>query len=226
MRTALRWLIILSLPVVLIMLMVRLVTLPWYPAWEYSQAGFPPDPLGMERADRLRMARVCIRFLNVPRGSGLLEDLRFPNGAPAFNERELSHMDDVKVVYDRLTGLVLGLFILAALSAWALRHWWSRCEVWDALSDAGLLTISLLVFLGIWMGMGFEAVFTAFHGLFFTGDSWIFRYDDTLIRLFPLPFWSDAGFLIVGIVAASALALALLGRALQKRQLKSVETEE
>ena len=222
MRPILRLLIVISLPIVLTMLVVRLVTLPWYPAWEYSKRDFPPDPLGMEREDRLGLARLAIHFLNLPRGSHLLDDLRLPNGNIAFNEREISHMDDVKLVYDRLTGLVVLLAILSALSAWVLGRRWGRFELYGALSDAGLLTISLLAFLGIWMALGFEAFFTAFHGVFFSGDSWLFRYDDTLIRLFPIRFWSDAGFLIAGVVGVSGLVLALVGRALQKRQAKSL----
>lgn len=221
----LRLLIVISLPFVLTMLVVRLVTLPWYPAWEYSKRDFPPDPLKMARDDRLRIARITIHFLNLPRGSGLLDDMRLPNGDIAFNDRELVHMEDVKMVYDRLTRLALLLALVAGLSAWALGRWDSHFDLWGAFSDAGLLTISLLVSVGIWMSLGFDAFFTAFHGVFFTGDSWLFRYDDTLIRLFPIKFWSDAGFLIAGIVGAIALGLALVGRALQKRQAKSMATD-
>ncbi len=30
-----------------------------------------------------------------------------------------------------------------------------------------------------------------FHGLFFNGNTWLFAYSDTLIRLFPIRFWED-----------------------------------
>ena len=36
--------------------------------------------------------------------------------------------------------------------------------------------------------------------LFFTGNSWLFYYSDTLIRLFPIRFWQDA-FLLAAVVA-------------------------
>jgi len=42
--------------------------------------------------------------------------------------------------------------------------------------------------------------FVGFHALFFEGDSWLFLYSDTLIRLFPLRFWQDA-FLAAAIIA-------------------------
>jgi uncharacterized membrane protein len=46
----------------------------------------------------------------------------------------------------------------------------------------------------------FFSFFTAFHHLFFTGDSWLFLFSDTLIRLFPIRFWQDA-FLFAAIIA-------------------------
>ena len=54
--------------------------------------------------------------------------------------------------------------------------------------------------------VSFDQFFTLFHALFFEGDTWIFSYEDTLIQLFPLPFWYDAALIIVG----STIGLALL----------------
>ncbi len=217
MRFLLRLLVIVAVPIVLTMGVIRLVTLPWYPAWEYSKADFPADPLGMERTERLRMARVCIRFLNMPRGSRLLNDLQLPDGAWAFNEREIGHMDDVKKVYDQMTTLTLLVLLAAVGAGWALHRRWNTAVLWGTLSDGGGLTLGLLIFLGIWMVVGFEAFFTAFHGIFFEGDSWLFLETDTLIRLFPLQFWYDAGLIIAGVVGVLALGLAILGRTLQRR---------
>jgi hypothetical protein len=39
--------------------------------------------------------------------------------------------------------------------------------------------------------VNFNWFFTAFHRVFFEGDTWLFPYTDTLIQLFPLPFWFD-----------------------------------
>lgn len=220
MRSWLRWIIILTVPLVLVMGLVRILTLPWYPAWVYSHPGFPEDPLGMSSAERLVLARDSIAFLNLPRGSGNLGDLWLPDGSPAFNARELSHMDDVKLVYDRLTTLIMGALALSILLGWFLSREGNAAWLWGAISDGGLLTVMILGILGLWMVLGFNAFFTTFHGLFFSEGSWTFRYSDTLIRLFPLKFWQDSGILIAVIVGIIALILALLGRALQKRYLR------
>jgi integral membrane protein (TIGR01906 family) len=53
--------------------------------------------------------------------------------------------------------------------------------------------------------------FTTFHRLFFEGETWIFPYTDTLIRLFPIRFWMDVGATIVGLMVVEALTLTVLG---------------
>ena len=217
MRFILRWLIALAMPIVLVMTVVRLFTLPWYPAWEYAKPGFSKDPLGMSDTERLRLARESIRFLNVQRGSGLLDDLTFSDGTAAFNTREISHMDDVKLVYDRMTVVALFALVIALASVWGLMRIGNTGAIWGAVSDGSLITLCLLVGSGIWMLVCFDAFFTAFHGIFFEGDTWLFAYSDTLIRLFPLKLWEDAGILIAVIVGIVAFALALFSRALQKR---------
>ena len=227
MRVLLRILLVLAVPIVLSMGVVRLVTLPWYPAWEYGRSGFPEDPLGMPPDERLRLARACVAFLNLPPGTVELGDLRFSDGSVAFNGREISHMDDVKRVYDRLTAIALFAFVIACVAGWFLGRRWGAATVWGALSDGGLTTLGVLIVLGAWMLLGFEAFFAAFHGVFFQEDSWLFPYSDTLIRLFPLQLWQDVGLIIVGGVGITAFVLALLGRALQKRYaLQKARVEE
>ena len=224
-RIVLRVLIAVAVPLTLVIGMARLLTLPWYPTWEYAKAGFPPDPLGMATEERLRLARASITFLNKPRGVGRLDDLRFADGTVAFNAREISHMDDVKLVYDQLTAAALIAFVVAVGAAWALIRLGRPALVWGALSDGSLFTLCVLVVLGVWMAVGFDAFFTAFHGIFFATGTWLFSYSDTLIRLFPLQFWVDAGLLIAVGVGALAFVLALFTRAMQKRSERRQDQE-
>ncbi len=216
MRIALRVCFSLAVPFLLIMIAVRAVTLPWYPAWEYRQADFPPDPLGMSDADRLALAQTCIDFLNLPGGGVGLRPARLPDGSPAFNERELQHMDDVKSVYDRLTVFAAALLLGIVLAGWWIVHRWGRAELGVALWSSGAVTLALLIALGLWMLTGFEQFFTDFHHLFFSGGSWLFAYTDTLIRLFPLPFWQDAGLLVAKSVGGAGLILIAVGRRLAR----------
>ncbi len=216
MRVLLRGLVILAVPLVVTLIVVRLVTLPWYPAWEYARSGFPEDPLGMSEEERLILARRGINYLSFPNRYPL-DELRFADGEPVFNAREIAHMEDVRQVYNGLTVAALAALGVALIAGWVLRSRWGVAALWGAIALGGLLTVSLLVGLGLWMAVDWLGFFTAFHRVFFTGDTWLFSYSDTLIRLYPLRFWQDAGALVAITVGLVALGLAILGRAMQRR---------
>ncbi|MBN1248042.1 MAG: TIGR01906 family membrane protein [Anaerolineae bacterium] len=204
--------VVVAVPVVLTMTLVRLLTFPWYPAWQYRRAGFPADPYGLPRQERLRLASATIRFLNIPGQTDILETLELPDGSPAYNDRELHHMDDVKAVYNGLSVAALGFLIAGAVSGWALWRAQGAPALWIALTRGATLTLALLVTLGAWMLLGFDRFFTAFHGVFFEPGTWVFYYTDTLIRLFPIEFWQTAGLLVAGGVTLLSLLLIALGR--------------
>lgn len=216
MRRLMRGLIVLAVPLVLIVVVVRLVTLPWFPAWEYHRPGFPEDDYGLQRDERLRLARTSIAFLNLPHDVERLERLQLPDGAPAFTERELQHMRDVKRVYDGITVVGLLALVMAISAGYVLHRRDAGAAIWGGLSDGALLTLVVLVVLGVLMLFAWDAFFTGFHRIFFDSGSWRFRYSDTLIRLFPMRFWRDAGVLVAGAVAVVAFVLALIGRMWQR----------
>lgn len=63
------------------------------------------------------------------------------------------------------------------------------------------VTIGLIVLVGMVINPDvFNVFFVAFHSLFFEGNSWLFLFSDTLIRLFPVRFWQDA-FLLAAVIA-------------------------
>jgi integral membrane protein (TIGR01906 family) len=125
--------------------------------------------------------------------------LKFEDGSPLYNERELSHMADVKnVVRGALSAWGISLAILALLAFLAYRQKWIVNYI-NGLRRGGQWMIVLAVVLGLISGIGittnpdvFDQFFIFFHSLFFKGDSWLFYYSDTLIRLFPIRFWEDA----------------------------------
>ncbi len=217
MRRTLSWLIALSVPVVLTMALVRLLTFPWYPAWEYGRPGFPDDPYGLAQVDRLRLAQASIRFLNTPGATTLLGDLDLPDGTPAYNERELDHMDDVKRVYSWLTLVAAGLLVASGVSVWQLGRSDDRCAAWRGLIRGAVLTLVLLSALGIWMLAAFDRFFTLFHGIFFQPGTWVFYTTDTLIRLFPFRFWEDAGLLVAGCVTLVTVGLLIFSVVMRRR---------
>ncbi|MEA3307893.1 MAG: TIGR01906 family membrane protein [Chloroflexota bacterium] len=215
MRRFLQTIFLVAIPVLLIVGAVRVVTFPWFPAWEYSRATFSPSQL--PAGERSRLARECIVFLNVPHDIERLAGLRLPDGSAAFNERELHHMSDVKQVYDVLLAAALLALALAISAGWALRRRGDHAAIWGALSNGALVTLSALSLLGVLMLLSWNDFFVGLHQLFFPAGSWLFQYTDTLIRLFPMRFWQDAGLAVVAVLAVLAFALALVGRMIQRR---------
>lgn len=180
---------------------------------------FPPDSYGFSTADRLYWATLAWRYLVDPSDEASLAVLKFGDGSPLFNEREVSHMADVKaVVQMALAAWIAGLAVLAAAAMFSWRAG-RLAEYRQALRGGGLLTIGLAGFIGIIVALGmvgdpaiFWEFFTVFHGLFFEGDSWLFAYSDTLIRLFPIRFWQDTFLAAALIILAGGSALAFGAR--------------
>jgi integral membrane protein (TIGR01906 family) len=99
--------------------------------------------------------------------------------------------------------------ILAGGLAWLAK---GMPTYWKAFSAGGYLTLGLIGLSLVGILVGFSGFFTGFHRLFFTGDTWLFQYNDSLIRLFPMKLWQD-GFTAAGVLSGIlGLAAALLPR--------------
>jgi integral membrane protein (TIGR01906 family) len=199
----------LLLPVALTFIGVRLLLTQTFPEIEYRTPGFPADEYGFALQDRLQWSGISIDYLLNDADISFLGDLTFPNGVPLFNERELSHMQDVKNVVQPVLWVGYGVwFLVLGLGLWArFGGWWT--EYVRAVWHGGWLTVGITVAIGFFAVISFWQFFTVFHELFFTGDSWQFLYSDTLIRLFPMRFWQDVFLFTGGLDMLGGLALGL-----------------
>ncbi len=205
--SVLSWLTALLVPLALLMLGARLLMTPVFPEVEYRLPGFPADAYGFTLQDRLRWSKPSIEYLVNAEDIGFLAGLQFDGGQPIYNERELSHMLDVKNVVQMLLQVwYADLAVLVVLGVWAWRGGWLAAYR-AGLSRGGFLTVGLLLGLGAFAAVSFWQFFAWFHSLFFEGSSWLFSYSDTLIRLFPLRFWQDAVIFIVGFAILGGLGL-------------------
>jgi integral membrane protein (TIGR01906 family) len=203
----------LAVPFFLMMTAIRVLITPLYPEIEYRMPYFPPDEYGFTFDERMKWAKISIEYLTNDADLAFLADLRLADGLPLYNERELSHMLDVKVLVQSMISawsILSGALLVTGVYAW--RRGWLR-EFRGALARGGKWTIGLIVFILVAVAISFNGLFTAFHRLFFTGDTWLFLYTDSLIRLFPIPFWRDA-FIWVGVLTSAGAGLLIwLGRA-------------
>lgn len=220
--TVLSLLVALLVPIALVGLGLRLLLTPLFLQVEYNMPYFPPDEYGFTKADRLKWAPYALEYLVNNEGISYLGDLKFDDGTPLYNERELSHMDDVKRVTQgalRAWYIALAGLLLLGAGAWAARYA-SAPQLWQAyrlgLMRGGWLMVGLAVTIGVIAVAGiavnpdvFWNFFAWFHSLFFEGDSWLFLYSDTLIRLFPIRFWQDAFLWAAAVALGGGVALGL-----------------
>jgi integral membrane protein (TIGR01906 family) len=186
-------------PIALIGLALRILLTPLFYTIEYNLPWFPADEYGFTREDRLKWAPFAVEYLINDADVSYLGDLTFEDGSPLYNERELKHMEDVKRVTQaalRVWYVSLAILFVLFILSWATRV---TSGYLDGLRRGGWWMIGLAAALALIAGAGilldpdiFWTFFTWFHSLFFEGDSWLFRYSDTLIRLFPIRFWQDA----------------------------------
>ncbi len=209
-RSGLSWLVALLIPLAIVMFSVRVLMTPLFLQIEYRMPGFPADPYGFSMQDRLRWATPSLDYLLNSAGIDYLAQLQFDDGGFIYNSRELSHMHDVKGVVQMLLrtwDMDLGLLLL--LGIWAWRGNWLD-DYRRGWRYGGILTIVLLVFILTFAATSFWQFFSWFHSLFFSGNSWLFAYSDTLIRLFPIRFWEDC-FAYVGVISVLLSLLAWFG---------------
>lgn len=201
-KKILSFLMTISVPVLISVLSILILLSPMFMNLEYNRPGFPPDEYGFTTQERLLFGNQTRQYLITNMALADLEELRFKNGEPIYIERELQHLEDVKIV---LRG-VLNVFwvaVIVTIIGTVFAHyqaWWDGYK--RALSRGGWLTTALLGTVLVLSIVSFQALFTNFHLIFFEGSSWLFYYSDTLIRLFPIRFWQDI-FLVLGITTLS-----------------------
>lgn len=206
-----------AVPFFLIMTSIRVLFQPLFLQIEYRAPGFPEDTFGFSLQDRLKWGSVSLDYLFNDQELSFLGNQRLPDGSPLYNERELGHMLDVKLLLQLMVRVWIGLIIvLAIVLFWAWRGKWLN-ELGRAFSHGGWLTLGLIAAILIAIAVSFDGLFTAFHRLFFQGNSWLFLYSDSLIRLFPLRLWQD-GFIAMGVLTAlGAILLVFAGNRLARK---------
>lgn len=172
-------------------------------------------------------ARTGIARAELVRASGELRDY-FNNDAdlfftrvnvggkevPLFNERETTHLKDVKqlfgwvftaheIAFVYILSYVVGIFI------WAREKSLRTLAVQSLIGS--LLTIGFIAFLAVFALSGFERAFERFHLIAFTNDLWQLNpATDHLIQMFPEEFWFDVTILTGLLTVAEAAIISIL----------------
>ncbi|MBI9048542.1 MAG: TIGR01906 family membrane protein [Anaerolineaceae bacterium] len=212
-----QWIYIIIIPVYLLMTLIRVFMTPAYASFEYNRPYFPEDSYGFSQEERLKWATYGINYLTNNEDISYLADLTFENGDALFIESELSHMEDVKVVVQGMliAWYIISFFLIAFIALSFVSK--QRLALYMGTSTGGWLTVVLIAAILLFLTMDFDALFTAFHHIFFEGETWLFRYSDTLIRLYPIVFWRDIFIYIMSGTMIFGLLLGFIGRRFVKQ---------
>ena len=207
-----RVLLCVTLPVALLLTTVRLLLTPAFVRLDYGLPGFPQDPYGFSSSERIYWADIALEYLLNDEPISFLGDLQSEDRASVYNERELKHMLDVKLLVQDAMSVWLASLAASLVIVLAIGQFGGKTQAWRALRAASLTTLAVMGVLLVLIAAVFQFVFVGFHRVFFQGDSWLFLYSDTLIRLFPEQFWLTAFVAIVAGTIAVACLLWLVSR--------------
>ena len=202
-----RVLVTICLPLTLVLVSVDIIASNAYIRHEYGLPGFPPSGL-YPPDERLRLAEATLCYLRSSESTDHLRELEY-SGEPVYNPREVQHLVDVKAV---MKGVFLaekaGIVVLSAALICLLGVGKDRVTTLRSVVLGCSLLWGLALVVGAIALVSFDWFFTQFHRMFFEDGTWVFYVTDTLIQLFPLPFWMDATWKIGALALGSA---ALLG---------------
>lgn len=191
--------IVLPLSLILSSVWIILQTAGIWVEIEYKMPGFPPDSYGFTLEDRLYWSQIDIEYLLNETGIEYFDDFQLDDGTPMHNARELRHMEDVKILI-QLTWRYLGIgWIILLLGGIMLQRRQGWPKVVEEFSAGARATLWLMIILAVGLVVAFGVLFVGFHRIFFEGDTWLFSYSDTFIRLYPERFWRDT-FVLVAVV--------------------------
>lgn len=216
----LQLLLALLIPIMVMLGSVRFLTTDRFLALEYDRAGFPPEPYGFTSRQRFVLASTNVHYVLAHLPDDELAK-QTQDGVPIYSPREVTHMADVRAVFQSVMQMWWGAMILSILAGSIL--WWKgkRMELASATRSGGVLTVVLIGSIALLALFAWQVWFDNFHLLFFKPGSWLFSYSDALIRLFPLQFWMDATFIISAISFTGGLLLATIGWHWQRMQRSS-----
>ena len=147
-------------------------------------------------------------------------------GAPVLDERERSHMRDVRGVFAGFFGLTLIVAVAAVVIAIRRRASAAgRRASWQAVRTGSVALIGALIFGGIISLVAFDQLFETFHQVFFPGGSYTFDpATDKLVQLFPFAFWDETALVLGAVSIIVAIAVAFVAHWGVRRNTPSLVT--
>ena len=206
-----KWLFILCLPILLLTVSIGWgVNSQWLYRYGFEKYDVS-QTTGIAEVELEKAATGLISYFNSGGANISLTVIKDSEPFELFNQREVTHLRDVKGLirldYWVLLGTLIYVLSYAGVSLfWRRRRYWRRLG-WGVVSGGGI-TLALMLAMGLGTLFGFDQLFLQFHLISFTNELWqLDPAKDYLIMLFPRGFWYDAAIFCTGITAGLAIIL-------------------
>ena len=138
-------------------------------------------------------------------------------GQPVLDERERSHMRDVRTVFIGFFVLT-GILVAAAAAIVVRRGTAGRAAAWRSVRTGAFGLIVGLLTLGVFAFFAFDTLFEIFHRLFFAGGTYTFDpATERLVQLFPFVFWQETAIVLGAIAILVAIGVVVVAQRRMER---------
>ena len=168
------------------------------------------DATGLEKDELLKVAHQLIDYFNSLATTSQVTVEKNGDTFDIFNEKELTHLADVKDLIQLdcyVQMIVFGVIIvsIAVILAFSRRHWRT---ILRSFFYGSILTLVLAGIIALWAIFGFDQLFILFHKLSFANLLWILDpATDYLIMMFPAEFFYHATMLAFGAVIGESVLI-------------------
>jgi len=144
----------------------------------------------IDRQDAIKLTNELIEFLKNK------EDFKpfiLKNNLPFFTSDEISHLGDVRNLFNKIfltyyISLGLSVFFIAALFEQKIKNYLKNISLLLILPSTLIILFLILLY---FFGQNFLSLFDKFHTIFFPQGNYAFPESSTLITLLPLNFFYD-----------------------------------
>jgi integral membrane protein (TIGR01906 family) len=171
---------------------------------------------GLDDAQLERIADAFVAYFQGPPGQIQMQVTAFGQPRQLFNDKEVTHMEDVQALIQwflRMQLVAAGVVALRVILAVALDR--GGLSLGRELLWSTAVMVGLVLLVGVLSLLDFEALWTRFHQVAFRNDLWqLDPRRDYLIMLFPEPFWFAATLRMATTVALQTAVIAVIGAGL------------
>jgi integral membrane protein (TIGR01906 family) len=168
---------------------------------------------GLDDPQLQRIADAFVAYFQAPPGQIQMQVTAFGQSRPLFNDKEVTHMEDVQALIQFFLRMqiVAAVVVVLRLGVGIALDRATAPIGRELLWSAGLM-IALVGLVGVLSLMDFDALWTRFHQIAFRNDMWLLDPSrDYLIMLFPEPFWFTATLSMATSVALQTALFAVVG---------------